>query len=381
MHADGEIWSETLWDLRTALGQANAEGLVTRAMELSPSNPSFLDMRNSILQADLVDNGGANHDTIWQVFANRGMGYFAAAIDGDDLSPAEDFSLPPRGEAEGRLKGVVTDGDSGLPLQGVIVQFGGHNSGFTGTLAGVSDARGRYEIRRILAGTYPKVSASGGAGYDPVLRTVTVGRDDGPKVNWVLRRDFASLSGGGAVTDFNGPDFTGFGCGPSSAIDQSETNGWGSTTDGANGAATGKVTPKFVIVQLPQAVNVTGISVNPSNTCGDNGSASTRGYRVEVSSDGTTFTEVARGVFYRGNRGQENTVYSGTSPNIRFVRFWMLNPQVPIGGDCTGPADCGADPDSNPGVSLRCTPPHVDPTLSGCPFMDLSELKIFGRPA
>ena len=84
---------------------------------------------------------------------------------------AEDFSLPPRGEAEGRLKGVVTDGDSGLPLQGVIVQFGGHNSGFTGTLAGVSDARGRYEIRRILAGTYPKVSASGGAGYDPVLRT------------------------------------------------------------------------------------------------------------------------------------------------------------------------------------------------------------------
>jgi len=91
--------------------------------------------------------------------------------------------------------------------------------------------------------------------------------------------------------------------------------------------------------------------------------------------------KTAKGVFYRGNRGRENSVFSGTSPGVRFVKFWMLNPQVPIGADCTGPADCGADPDSNPGVALRCTPPKVDPTLSGCPFMDMSELKIFGRPA
>ena len=60
VHADGEIWGETLWDLRKALGSENAEGLVTRAMELSPANPSYLDMRNSIIQADLVDFGGSN---------------------------------------------------------------------------------------------------------------------------------------------------------------------------------------------------------------------------------------------------------------------------------------------------------------------------------
>jgi hypothetical protein len=378
VHADGEIWGETLWDLRTALGQTTTEGLVTRAMELSPSNPSFLDMRNSILQADLVDNAGRNHDAIWHVFANRGMGYFAASVDGDDVSPAEDFSMPPRGEAEGKLKGLVTDQDSGAPVKGIIVQFGGHNSGFTGTLAGLSDAAGKYEVRRIFAGTYAKVSASG-AGYDPAVQTVTIGKDDSTKLNWVLRRDFASLSGGGAISAFNGPDFSGFGCGPSSAIDQSETNGWGSTTDGDDGVATGRVTPKFVVVQLPQAVNVSEISVNPSNTCGDGGSASTRGFKVEVSTDGTTFTQVAKGVFYRGNRGRENTVFSGTSAGVRFVKFWMLNPQVPIGADCTGPADCGADPDSNPGVALRCTPPHVDPTVSGCSFMDLSELEVYGR--
>src|SRR5262249_1346070 len=52
VHADGEIWAETLWDLRKALGVPLTEALVTRAMELSPANPSFLDMRNSILMAD-----------------------------------------------------------------------------------------------------------------------------------------------------------------------------------------------------------------------------------------------------------------------------------------------------------------------------------------
>src|SRR4029077_14326691 len=173
VHADGEIWGETLWDLRNALGQATTEGIVTRAMELSPSNPSFLDMRNSILEADLVDNNGANHDAIWHVFANRGMGFFAAAVDGDALAPAEDFSMPPTGKPDGKIKGTVTDVDSGEPIPGIIVQFGGHNSGFTGTLAVITDTTGQYRIRNIFPGTYPKVSASG-AGFDSQVQTVVV---------------------------------------------------------------------------------------------------------------------------------------------------------------------------------------------------------------
>jgi extracellular elastinolytic metalloproteinase len=400
VHADGEIWGETLWDLRTAIGQTQAEGLVTRAMELSPSNPSYLDMRNSILEADIVDNRGALHNAIWQVFAHRGMGYFAAAVDGDDLQPAEDFSMPPTGEADGRISGTVTDQDSGAPIAGLVVQFGGHDSGFTGTLAGITDATGRYSIRNIFPGTYPKVAAAG-AGYDPQVQTVTVTGDDGHGknrgkgknnddngnvVNFALRRDFASLSGGGAISAFNGPDFTGFGCGPSSAIDQSETNGWGSTTDGDDGASTGKVTPKFAVVKLPQAITVTEITVNPTATCGDGGSASTRGWRIETSTDGTTFTQLGTGVFYAGNRNKENTVFAGSAANVRFVRFTMLNPQVPTAPTvngvlpaCTGAGDCGTDPNDNSGVALHCTPPNVD-GFSGCPFMDMSELKVFGRP-
>ena len=55
----------------------------------------MLDMRNAIVQADLVVNGGRNTDVIWKVFANRGMGWYAGAIDGGDAFPAEDFHVPP----------------------------------------------------------------------------------------------------------------------------------------------------------------------------------------------------------------------------------------------------------------------------------------------
>ena len=74
VHADGEIWSETLWQIRQTLGAAITEALVTRGMELSPPAPSFLDMRNAIIQADLVNFGGANETALWTIFAQRGHG-------------------------------------------------------------------------------------------------------------------------------------------------------------------------------------------------------------------------------------------------------------------------------------------------------------------
>ena len=93
MHDDGEIWAQTLWDLRTAIGSADARRLITQGMRLSPPEPSFLDMRNAILQADAAA-GGALRTQIWTVFA-------AAAWAStrrrrlDDVAPVEDFSLPP----------------------------------------------------------------------------------------------------------------------------------------------------------------------------------------------------------------------------------------------------------------------------------------------
>lgn len=96
IHADGEIWAQTLWDLRTTIGSWKTRSLVTRAMELAPADPSYLDMRDAILLANRAVYRGSGQDRIWQVFAARGMGLHASTDGAADTSPTEDFSLPPR---------------------------------------------------------------------------------------------------------------------------------------------------------------------------------------------------------------------------------------------------------------------------------------------
>ena len=86
VHADGEIWTATLWDLRKALvarygatqGAEVAARLVTDGMPLTAPDPSFLDARDGILSADLDRYHGDNTDLIWSVFAKRGAGASAA---------------------------------------------------------------------------------------------------------------------------------------------------------------------------------------------------------------------------------------------------------------------------------------------------------------
>ena len=62
----GEVWCVTLWEARAnlinkygwAVGNQLILQLVTDGMKLSPANPNFLQARDAILQADLVDNAG-----------------------------------------------------------------------------------------------------------------------------------------------------------------------------------------------------------------------------------------------------------------------------------------------------------------------------------
>ncbi|MDX3387461.1 M36 family metallopeptidase [Streptomyces niveiscabiei] len=355
-HADGEIWGETLWDLRTALGSALTRSLVTRAMELSPADPSFLDQRNAILQADTVVNGGRAHDRIWQVFAGRGMGYFAASFTSSDVKPDEDFSLPPGPDAPRRaLAGTVTDSATGAPVAGVTVSVSGHASGFPGAdLSAVTGADGTYSIPGVPEGTYRKVYASGG-GYEPELRTVTL--TGATAVDWRLRRDWAASSGGASVTGFSGPDFGDSGCGPGGLIDGSAAV-WGSE---AKGGTDGKgVEPVHTTVRLPAAVDITELRIDPTAGCGDDLTASLGDYRIETSVDGTSWAVAAEGHFGPADTGRQNAVAlaAGTGENVRHVRLTMLGNQAADRG-----VSCAAD--SGP---------------SGCRYLDATELLVNGAP-
>ena len=99
VHADGEIWAETLWDLRAAVGSDVAEAIVTQGMRLTPPEPKFLDARSAIVAADAqLYPYGDHSDQLWSVFARRGMGTNAlsptagTAVDGFKVPPAAKLS-------------------------------------------------------------------------------------------------------------------------------------------------------------------------------------------------------------------------------------------------------------------------------------------------
>jgi uncharacterized protein (TIGR03437 family) len=112
VHRVGEIWCNTLWEMRALLikqlgfteGQRQSLQLVVDGLKLSPGSPSFLDARDAILLADRVNNNGANQCLLWQAFAKRGLGYSASTNGGDDPAPKEAFDAPPYCNDAGTLR-------------------------------------------------------------------------------------------------------------------------------------------------------------------------------------------------------------------------------------------------------------------------------------
>ncbi|PJJ54487.1 T9SS-dependent M36 family metallopeptidase [Hymenobacter chitinivorans] len=110
VHSIGYVWASVLWDLNWALinrygynadltgttgGNNIALQLVIDGLKLQKCSPGFLDGRDAILKADAANNGGANADLIWKVFARRGMG--ANAVQGSSNSLTDNtagYELP-----------------------------------------------------------------------------------------------------------------------------------------------------------------------------------------------------------------------------------------------------------------------------------------------
>ena len=118
VHDAGEIWASTLWDMNWLLiakhgydsnllsGWSNTTGpegagnklaltLVNLGLKLQPTNPSFIQMRDAILAADVALTGGANQLEIWTAFARRGLGATASTPNGNADFVLTDTRIPP----------------------------------------------------------------------------------------------------------------------------------------------------------------------------------------------------------------------------------------------------------------------------------------------
>jgi hypothetical protein len=322
VHSDGEIWLETLWQIRQDLGPVVAETLVTRGMELSPPAPSFLDMRNAIIQADLVNFAGANETALWSVFAERGMGYFAASTS-DDVTPIEDFSIPPDcatsdcATVSGRVKDKVT----GKPVAGVRVAVPGLDSGFASALADTTDSAGRFSIADVPFHTYREFSIAG-AGYEP-LTVKNVSVEGNTKLNTKVTRDWASIEGGAQVGKFTPPNYGPFGCGPAQMLDLNLGTGWGSdavgSTEGSNNDG-----PRKVVIKLPKVVDVTTFAVASTGSCGDGPEAGVKKFKVESKTANGGWVTAFVGSAPNNGKLLTYVPKTGTA-NVRLVRFTMLS--------------------------------------------------------
>lgn len=91
-HGIGTVWCSMLWDMYWALadvygydpdfsnksaGNNIAIQLVMDGMKLQSCQPGFVDGRDAILLADSINYDAANACLIWEVFARRGLGYYA----------------------------------------------------------------------------------------------------------------------------------------------------------------------------------------------------------------------------------------------------------------------------------------------------------------
>jgi len=111
VHAIGEVWATVIWDMywafvekygydadwsNTNSGNFRAIQLVIDGMKLQPCNPGFIDGRNAIIRADLLDYNGVDTCLISSVFARRGMGITASQGNSDNAFDAvENFDAIP----------------------------------------------------------------------------------------------------------------------------------------------------------------------------------------------------------------------------------------------------------------------------------------------
>jgi hypothetical protein len=191
VHAIGEIWTATLWDMAWNIiqvqgriepnlyaststgGNAVALQLVMQGLKLQPCQPGFLDSRDAILAADSLLYNGRYHCAIWGAFARRGMGFSAkegASTSATDQTAAFDlpgvslrkFTAPVAGnqfainisaacECQTQAQVSITDQlPTGLQY---VSSTGGTLSGSTVTFPNLSFAAGQQRTFQILART------------------------------------------------------------------------------------------------------------------------------------------------------------------------------------------------------------------------------------
>jgi hypothetical protein len=316
VHADGEIWTATIWQLRkrlvTQYGQAQgsevAARLITDAMPLSAPDPSFLDMRDAILAADADRYHGDNTDTIWTVFAQRGAGASASSQTGDDTNPqpAFDHGSPSR---NGTLVGTVVNASTGAPVAGAKIIVGEFEARVTPLVR--SSSTGGFGAH-MVGGSYDLLVQAPGFGVQQFEGvTVTAGRTTSVKLS--LAPNLASTNAGASVVSASSEDP---GLPASFLLDDTAASVW-STKKAATTYNAGP--DERVTVKLAKPATIDRIQVSAYKNTAASRFVALKDFTFQVSSDGVLWKTVKTGAFgYQTPRP--------TAPDLNYTTFSLATP-------------------------------------------------------
>ncbi len=209
VHNTGEVWCLTLWEVRSRIIAANAGDvptgnqkmlqIVTDAMKLTPLNPSYEDARDALIDADCATNACANEQSIWDGFADRGLGYGARSSTAYGFAPiathqgiVESFSAPyldkttvTVDDSLGNNNGSIDPGESikltvtlTNPWRSTSKNVASATATLTTSTAGV--------VINDNSSTYPAIAAQGSAAGDTFTFTVPLAVTCGQSLNFTV---------------------------------------------------------------------------------------------------------------------------------------------------------------------------------------------------
>jgi extracellular elastinolytic metalloproteinase len=277
VHADGEIWNGTMWQVRQALVKKYNAGFpyADKSLQLRcsqgtatqtplpasrcPGNrrwlqlmfdsyllqqgaTSMLDARDAMIAADRMRFRGANKKTLWYAFAKRGMGWGATTPNADSGDVKPSFASPETDDA------VVTFATPGTAGKVYVGRYQARVTPVADTLSGTP--LGPKAV--LTPGRYQLLFQAAGRGFRRF--TLTVKPFERRTVTISAPRNLASKRAGASVIAASAGSIN-----TGSLIDDSEATNWAGINDGTNVDA---VHP-FVSVDLAGGVHtVTRVQVS-----------------------------------------------------------------------------------------------------------------------
>ncbi|GAA4386835.1 hypothetical protein GCM10023088_58230 [Actinomadura verrucosospora] len=240
VHADGEIWTATQFDLRQAFvrrygegGAASQRGCADGTVPVAkcPGNRrwaqlsfdalllmaggavSYVDHRDALLAADTLRFGGRDHEMMWKVFAEHGLGKDAASNGPADADPTPSFASPLSRNARVRLTPL---GDA---RGGKVRLYVGDYEARAVPVADTDPATPLGDTVALAPGRYSFVAV--GAGFGHRRFTAAVGASQRTLPVAMSRNEAAGA---------NGATATGDGASQAALLDETEATNWQSVT-------------------------------------------------------------------------------------------------------------------------------------------------------